>query len=132
MEARLFYRAAQQRLLDARVLQDNSRTTGAVYLSGYGVECILKALILTRLTGKARRTVAESFRGSKAHDFAWLRHIYFKNHGDSLPADVASAFVLVATWSTNLRYHAGAIPRVDAEAFRKAAEAIFNWAGRRL
>jgi len=46
IEARLFYRASQ-RFDEAQVLLEAVRTTGAVYLAGYGIECILKALILS-------------------------------------------------------------------------------------
>ncbi len=68
-EARRFYRVAKERFDDALFLLAGGRTTGAVYFAGYAVECMLKALILSRLTGKARRTTAESFRGTKGHDF---------------------------------------------------------------
>ena len=36
-EARLFYRCAKQRLVEARVLQKAFMPTGAVYLAGYSV-----------------------------------------------------------------------------------------------
>lgn len=45
--ARLFYRCALHRRDEAKILRKaDPRTTGAVYLAGYSVECILKALIL--------------------------------------------------------------------------------------
>ena len=44
--ARLFYRAAKERFEDAELLLSLNRTTGAVYLAGYSVECIIKSLIL--------------------------------------------------------------------------------------
>ena len=46
IEARLYYRCAFQRHEDAQILLRADHTTGAVYLAGYGVECILKALVL--------------------------------------------------------------------------------------
>ena len=49
-EARLYYRCAFQRQEDAQILLRADRTTGAVYLAGYGRECILKALVLSALT----------------------------------------------------------------------------------
>jgi hypothetical protein len=39
VEARRYYRAAVQRFDDAQLLLEQSRTTGAVYLAGYTVEC---------------------------------------------------------------------------------------------
>jgi hypothetical protein len=47
VQARRFYRAAKQRFDDALLLLAMERTTAAVYLAGYSVECMLKALILS-------------------------------------------------------------------------------------
>ena len=41
-EARPYYRAAKQRFEDARFLLEADRTTGAIYLAGYCVECMLR------------------------------------------------------------------------------------------
>jgi len=38
---------AKQRFDDALLLLEMGRTTAAVYLAGYSVECMLKALILS-------------------------------------------------------------------------------------
>ena len=64
-EARPFYQAAKQRLEDARYLLDAKRSTGAIYLAGYGVECMLKALILATLPAKKRAAMLDSFRARK-------------------------------------------------------------------
>jgi HEPN domain-containing protein len=45
-EPQRFFRAAQQWLAEAQFLLQNDYTTAAVYLAGYAVECMLKALIL--------------------------------------------------------------------------------------
>ena len=45
-EARLFYRCAIQRHEESVVLLEAGYTTGALYLAGYSVECILKSLVL--------------------------------------------------------------------------------------
>ena len=47
-EARPYYQTAKQRFEDARFLLEAERTTGAVYLAGYCVKCMLKALVLSR------------------------------------------------------------------------------------
>ena len=67
--ARLFYRAAFQRLDDAQFLKDAARTTAAVYLAGYSVECIIKALILSVVPEAQHSEVLVLFRGARAHDF---------------------------------------------------------------
>lgn len=43
-DARLFYRCAYLRFEEAQVLMRAGYTTGAVYLAGYSVECMLKAM----------------------------------------------------------------------------------------
>ncbi len=54
--ARPFYRAGKQRFEDARLLLDKAeRTTGAIYLAGYGVECLLKALVLSVIPAANRQ-----------------------------------------------------------------------------
>ena len=42
-EARMFYRCAWQRLDEGELLLTHQMTVAAVYLAGYGVECMLKA-----------------------------------------------------------------------------------------
>jgi HEPN domain-containing protein len=131
-EARLFYRVAKERLPDARLLRESGRSTGSVYLAGYAVECILKSLVLSRLTGKSRSQMLNSFRGVKGHNFGWLRKAYISNRGEALPEAIRTAFTRVNSWSTELRYQALNIRQNDVESFWKAAEAILNWAETRL
>src|SRR5437588_205859 len=114
-EARLFYRVSHERLADARILRERGRTTGSVYLAGYAVECMLKALVLSRPTGSARSAMADSFRGSKGHDFGWLRRAYLRGRGQALPPDIRTAFEEVNTWSTHVRYFPGQIGQRRAE-----------------
>ena len=132
-EAQIFYRAAIQRFDDARfLLEVGGRTTPAVYLASYSVECMLKALILSTLPGKNRARILESFKGSKAHDFRWLRDTYFKKGGPSFPREIAHCFIIVGTWSTALRYEPGMTRRTIAVAFLEAAEKIIRWADERM
>ena len=54
-DARLYYRSAFQWLDDAEfVLKTGKRTRAAVYLGGYTVECLLKALVLSAVSRKKR------------------------------------------------------------------------------
>ncbi len=102
-EAHLFYRSAKQRFLDAQFLEEAGRTTGAVYLAGYGVECMLKALLVDAAPHGRRAEIAASFRGGKAHDFEWLKAQYRTIGGAAFPQDIREHFVLVSTWSTEFR-----------------------------
>src|SRR5439155_8365250 len=75
-EARLYYRAAKQRYDDAELLLEAGRTTGAVYLAGYTVECFLKALVLAGVAPGLRKRLLREFRGSRAHEIEWLGALY--------------------------------------------------------
>ncbi len=83
-EARLFYRCAKQRLVEARVLQKAFMPTGAVYLAGYSIECILKTLIFSVVPAAQIEAVLGSFRGVRAHDYNWLRDQYRLSSGFAL------------------------------------------------
>ena len=131
-DARLYYRCAIQRFEEAEVLLDAEKPTGAVYLAGYGIECILKALVLMAVPSRNRREVMNSFRGGQGHDYEWLKTQYVTSGGARLPADINRNFTLVNDWSTDLRYSPRSVRASDADAFVKAAEAIIRWADGRL
>lgn len=76
-EKRRFALVAKQRSDDARFLLGH-RNTVAVYLAGYAVECILKALWLSRIPFRDRAKQVEVFRGEKAHNLEWLKAQYKK------------------------------------------------------
>jgi hypothetical protein len=65
--ARPFYRAAKQRVDDALLLLEMERTTAVVYLAGYSVECMLKALILSAVPQAQEAELLGMFRGARAH-----------------------------------------------------------------
>ncbi len=127
-EARPYYQAAKQRFEDARFLLEAERTTGAIYLAGYCVEGMLKALILSMLPGGKRIEMRDSFRGPKAHDYDWLKARYFENGGPPFPHAISKAFSFVNTWAVEIRYKAGTSKYGDAKTFLDSAEAIMTWA----
>ncbi len=131
-DARLFHRCAILRCEEAKVLFKADYTTGAVYLAGYGVECILKALVLISVAGRDRPDTLKSFRGSKAHEYEWLRSLYLMNGGARFPREITRHFTLVNDWSTDLRYTPRTVRTDEAEAFLASAVAIIQWANGRL
>lgn len=134
-DAKRFYQAAKQRLEDAEFLLEAARTLAAVYLSGYCVECMWKALIIVQAGKDKKDEVLELFAGSKAHNFDWLRSLYDK-HGGPTPSkkdkELMGAFVVVGTWGTHLRYDPGTMPEDAATEFVEAARRIRDWADKRL
>jgi hypothetical protein len=131
-QARRFYRAAQQRFDDALLLLEMERTPAAVYLAGYSVECILKALILSAVPRVQEAEILGMFRGARAHDYEWLMHLYTEKGGAGMPPHVVTHFVRVNSWSTDMRYAPGTVVAREAHAFVDAAAAIITWADGRL
>ena len=131
-DARRYYRCADLRLIEARILRKADQTTGAVYLAGYGVECMLKSLILEILPANKRKGMLDSFRTHLAHNFDWLRNQYRLNRGVPFPGNVARNFTLVSGWSTELRYNPSSIDPDEADIFLDAAEEIIRWADGRM
>lgn len=131
-DARLFYRAAKQRLADAVFLLGAERTTAATYLGGYCVECVLKALLLSRCPRGKKEDILNSFRRAGGHDFDRLRYVLSTYDQAPFPRPVVEAFVIARVWATDLRYEVGSRPGDDTEEFLAAVETIFGWADGRL
>ena len=131
-EARLYYRAAKQRSDDAELLLAAGRTTGAIYLAGYTVECFLKALLLSSVAPPLRRQLLQEFRGGWAHNLEWLGGLYRQHVGAVIPRSVSRHLSRVASWSTDLRYATGTLKRRDADEFMESVVAIAAWADGRM
>ena len=132
IDARRYYRVAYQRLEDGNLLFEKlARSNAAIYLSGYAVECILKALLLSATPLKQRSAVLASFRGAIAHNIDWLRQ-QLVARGVRTPPGEARHLTYVSSWSTDLRYEPGPGDPQDAQAFLTAARAILAWANGRM
>jgi HEPN domain-containing protein len=131
-EARRFYRAAIHRFEDAELLLKESRTTGAVYLAGYTVECVLKSLVLASVPRRVREEILGEFRGGRAHNLEWLGALYRRHVGLAIPRQITRHLLRVASWSTDLRYATGILKQRDAEEFIDSVVAIFEWADGRM
>ena len=132
-DARRYYRVADKRLEDAQlILAKLGRTTVAVYLAGYVVECLLKALILAATPAPDRAAMGRRFVGQKAHDLEVLAGWYRHATGRKLPADITKLLVLVRTWTTDLRYDPTEAKLEAATQFVDAVGQIWTWADQRL
>ena len=126
------YQSATQRWIDAEILLREGRTTGATYLAGYSIECMLKSLILSVTPARDRESVLTSFRGVKGHNYLWLKAKYFEAGGSQIESVISRSFLLVNSWSTHLRYESHTLKAIDAASFLKSAKEILDWADRRL
>ena len=131
IDARRYYRVAYQRLDDGEALLAISRPRAAIYLTGYAVECILKALLLMSTPAGERQDVLATFRGAGAHNIDRLREQLVRRIG-RLPVLEARHVSLVSSWSTDLRYEPGQGDPDDATAFLTAADSILTWANGRM
>jgi HEPN domain-containing protein len=130
--ARMYYRSAFQRLEESRFLLEGGMGAGAIYLAGYGVECILKSLILASSPASKREAVFLQLRGAKAHDFDWLQRRYRTLGGARFPDEIVRAFATVRTWTTDLRYRPEQVKLRVASTFVNCAERIVEFADERL
>src|ERR1700676_5446532 len=110
-EAQPYYRAAKQRYDDAKLLGEAGRTTGALYLAGCTVECLLKALILASVAPRVRTDLLKEFRGRWGHDIEWLAALYRRHGPAPIPREVTRQLARVASCSTDLRYVSGTLKR---------------------
>jgi hypothetical protein len=130
-EVRRFSDVAKHRYEDAQFLL-GYRNTAAIYLAGYAVECILKALWLSRVPARGRAKLVESFSVARAHNLEWLKAQYKKQGGEDFSPSIARAFARVNVWSTDLRYNPGTAKLRDAQEFLRAVEEIIVWAKGKL
>ena len=132
IEARRYYRAAQQRLEDGQlILTKLKRPAAAIYLTGYAVECILKALLLSATPVSSRVESLREFRGAAGHDLAGLSE-KLGARGVRMPPGTARALNYVTSWSVSLRYEPGPGNPEAAKRFIESARAVMDWAERRL
>jgi hypothetical protein len=131
--ARRFYRVAYQRLEDGQLLmtKDFERPAAAIYLTGYAVECMLKALLLMATPARHRAEAVKSFRGALAHDLLWLRD-RLGSAKVRFPAVESKELVYLSSWSTEMRYEPGPGDAEEAARFIRAARVVVKWADGRM
>ena len=135
---RLFRRAAERRLDDARFLAKSGeveRMTGAVYLAGYAVECGLKALLLSRTPAARQAGLMNDsggpFRGKRGHDVRALR-IRCEAAGTPLPAAERDRLLELHRWDTDMRYNPADTDADEAAVFLDAAGTFLQFVKRSL
>lgn len=95
-----------------------------MYLAGYCIECLLKALILENTPVRRQLVMLAEFKGPQAHRLAWLRKRYYETGGSSFAATDRSDFSLVDAWTTDLRYEPASMKPAEAAEFMSAARRL--------
>ena len=121
-----YLQIAQDRLEDARELLSARRNAGAYYLSGYGVECSLKSLLLERSTPAQRPKVLKFFRGKSGHDVERIKK-HLRGRGVRIPARLTRALYVINTWSVHVRYDVGPKTGHETQRLIRAVGEIVSW-----
>jgi HEPN domain-containing protein len=121
-----------QLLDDAKfMLERGGRTRSALYLAGYTVECMLKALILSSVPPRTSLNL-RSARALRTHDYDRLKTLYLSCGGPAFPKEVARDFLTIGDWDTEVRYRPTNPKYAHAAKFLQAVERIAKWADGRL
>ena len=131
-DARRYYRAGKQRLAEAElILRQVKLPAASVYLAGYGVECLLKALLVERTPDAERPELIGMLKARFGHSVTRLR-AGLARRGVRGPAGVALDLAVIASWSPDLRYEPGPGKMASAELFMRAATRVVAWADGRI
>ena len=124
--SREFQRAARQRLSTAEFLLRHTYALDAVYLSGYVIECSLKALILDHAQQQEQTELLKKITsGSRGHDREMLGGI-LRERGTQIPLDIIRRFRRFP-WTTSLRYETGRKPMGEARGYLATAKQVYDW-----
>lgn len=133
-EVKRFYRAAAAHLDAARSLLGQCPEKGlstrgheVVYLSGYVVECSLKALLLTQYPRAKHPEIVGWFIAELKHNLERLA-VELTRKGVNIPKRRHESLKRVrAQWYSEMRYDIRAWRRQDVERVFSAAEELFDW-----
>ena len=125
IRATVFKAASSERWKDAQCLYAAGRYQGAIYLSGYALECQLKANVCST---RRVKFLEESYAKSLGHDLARALHAAGLNRKLSNNEDLRVAFLEIANrWSTGIRYSGGGSNKGECERFLKDSEGLLSW-----
>ena len=115
---------------------DTRHLRGAVYLAGYGIECLLKAYLISRQENCSRLSEArDALRASgllirdicsaAGHDLRYL--LSLTDLEARMDSKKQRQMSLSAKWSSSWRYDPRAVTRNDADTRIEAARSLVNW-----
>lgn len=133
-EVRRFIRATDVHLDAARRLlaacpekTSSTRAHDVIYLSGYVIECALKALLLSRYPEAKHKEMIERFKSAVKHDLEKLKRELSKKKVELPEKQQENLKRVRPVWSSEMRYDIRAWHRDEAERIFLAVEAIYDW-----
>jgi HEPN domain-containing protein len=118
----LFKEVAKMRLEDAAVLLRGKRYHGAIYLSGYAVECALKWAITVNIGSPY---LPKEFETHNLEAFIHKAGLLSSLQRDSAISSLYS--VIVDEWEPSRRYSAARISKHQATTLYNQARQVYEW-----
>jgi HEPN domain-containing protein len=129
-------KASKHRLEDAHVLLNAERWRGTMYMSGYAVECLIKAKLMQIYSCRnlheledelQRRGILTSHATVFTHHLELLLRLTQTFDRLRQNRELWPQFNIVNRWIPAWRYTANLANRQDAEDFLEAVENIMDW-----
>lgn len=119
-----FQELAEIRLRDSKVLLDNECYDGSYYLSGYVIECALKACI-AKMTKEFDYPDKNIVQKIYTHNLSGLINVV----GIKIPEDVEVNWAVIKDWSEHARYkkHTEDEAKDIFEAVADPVEGVLQW-----
>lgn len=125
------HHAAAKYLLSACLPNASSlMATEVVYLGGYVIECLLKAVLFANTRPRKHEMLEREVKFEIGHDLEKLRlRLERLRKPIRLPIQHGRLFRLINTqWHTNLRYEGKRMVTQEAQQFMDAVDSIVIWA----
>lgn len=135
-KVREFMQAGQKHLEASALLlrgcpeHSASQMSGEViYLSGYVVECCLKALLLSQIPSEKHDAMIEDFKKAKlyGHDLEKYRREVQRQMGTFSTIRRIQVGIVRSKWTSEMRYSSKRYDRKEAEFVFEAAREIYHW-----
>lgn len=125
------YDLAKCRFEEAKILLTNHRPDGAVYLSGYALEIMLKRKIAHLLDWDGYPENSKEFEGKqsfKIHKLPTLLHFSALEKKLQSNTTLFARWQIASTWDSEIRYQEiGKIPETEAQDIINATRDILNF-----
>ena len=115
---------ARERSQDARVLRDENRFLGAIYMAGYSIECYLKAYL-------QKQGISQPHRGKEGHNLRGLWAAASFRLSD-LSDYGGNRTYFLDSWDTSLRYQAALEPSLSPDDLVRGAQELAGLIQKRL
>ena len=125
------YTLAKSRFDESKILRDNSKPDGAVYLCGYAMELMLKFRIIHILQWDGYPDTPKEFADKKTfrtHDLELLLELSGLKKVVFADIVMLAKWQIVSPWNSEIRYKApGTFSNADADSIINATRDILNY-----